>query len=135
MKSTVIKWLVGVALTVGAIWGMARCYGYEIRLHDCYFIARGGEFGGEGYYLECNPGYRSMPRIDNLKSVAWNSRIIIVEQEPSGMESPNVWWIIPAKGEELMCGNDPVLGPMSTGEKDAWLEANPPTERLKRRKY
>lgn len=134
-RKILVKWLIGAALVVCTLLGVMRCYGYEIQLYDCYFIARGGEFGGEGYYLECNPGYRNMPMIENLKSAMWNSRIIIVEQQFPGTNDPNVWWIIPASGKELMCGNDTVLGPMSASEKDTWLDVHPPAERLKRRTY
>lgn len=134
------------AAMVGALLVMTGCDYYHLNLHDCYFVTRNADYG-EGYFLECNPGYPlrdDVPQIDNVASVAWNSRLIVVEQMPGGTEetaasttpdAPNVWWIIPAAGEELMCGNDTILGPMSDAEKDAWLAANPPTERLKHRRY
>ena len=124
-------------LTVFALWGMSCCYRYKLHLHDYYYITRDMEFG-EGCFLECNPGYPfrdGMSQIDNLKSVAWNSRLIVVEQQFPGSDTSNVWWIVPASGEELMCGNDTLLGPLTAMEKDAWLEAHSPTGRLKRRRY
>lgn len=140
--------LVGVAVVVGAMWGMARCYSYHLNLHDCYYITRYVKHNGDRYYfLGCNPGYplrEGVSRVDDVKSVAWNSRLIVVEQMAGGTEetgesttpdTPHEWWIVPAAGEELRCGVDTILGPMSETEKDAWLTANPPTERLKRRRY
>jgi hypothetical protein len=134
MNPTKLKYLLVVALAVFALWGMGRCYHSELHLHSDYYVTRDGEFG-EGWFFESNPGAVGIPQIDNLKSVAWNSRLIVIEQQFPGTDAPNVWWIVATAGDELMSGNDTILGPLTTTEKDAWLAAHPPAERLKRRRF
>jgi hypothetical protein len=103
----------------------------HLKIHDLYYIDYGGEFGGEGYYLECNPGYFT-PIIENIQSVEWNKQIIIVEQKPSeGTE--NVWYIVKAKGKELVCGNDTTIGSLTKKEKNEYLKTVK-TGRLKKKK-
>ncbi|MCD7962203.1 MAG: hypothetical protein LUF90_01320 [Rikenellaceae bacterium] len=101
----------------------------NIHLHDYYYVTV-NEYG-EGYYLNTNPGYSNSPYIENLKSIQWNNRYIVVEQIK---EKGTVWFVVKSRDEELVAGNDSIFGPMSLEEKDYYLQTNE-TGKLNQKKF
>jgi len=74
------------------------------------------DFGTKGHYLICNPGCNFSVRIDNVKSIRWDKKHLIVEQREEGKSN---WYLIIAKGEELQCCRDTLIGPVSRTEMDS----------------
>ena len=56
----------------------------------------------EGHRLMCKLGCDYDPFIDNVKSIKWDKKHIIVEQQENGQTN---WYLIIASGEELRCCN------------------------------
>jgi hypothetical protein len=83
-------------------------------------IFTGDDFGTKGWHLFCNPGCDYDVKIDNIKTVHWNKRHIVIEQQEN--EKPN-WYLIIAHGEELRCCNrDTIIGPVSKVELDSLIK-------------
>ena len=104
-----------------------------IEIHEWYRIY-GNDKYREGYHLMCKLGAEGAPHIENLQSAYWNKQYIIVEQKNFEEAGNNRWYIVKAKGEELVCGNDTLIGPLSKEEKDGYIKANN-IKKLKKRKF
>lgn len=79
----------------------------SINLIDYYWVYPEDEFGN-GYYLICKLSSEDDPKIENIKSVFWNEKYIIIEQNISSKYN---WLIIEAKNKKLKCGcGDKILG-------------------------
>ena len=72
--------------------------------------------------LFCNPGYKDSPFVEYVKSIKWNFKTIIVEQQlPNNQHN---WFFVMAKSDSLHCYClDSLLGPFSEQEKDSILVA------------
>ena len=98
------------------------------RITDWYVVYPGGEsffpeddFGTNGYYLMCKLGCYYDTRIDNVKSIKWDKKHIIVEQKENKQTN---WYLIIASGEELMCCcRDTTIGPVSKTEMDYLIQS------------
>ncbi|GEM_PF-2154726 len=99
-------------------------------IYEWYRIYSEDEYGN-GYYLMCKMGTKDSPFIENIHSVAWNTKYIIIEQ--NNVEQ-NIWYIVKAKGEVLMCGQDTLMGPLSKTEKEHYLKENN-IQKLQKRKF
>jgi len=70
----------------------------------------------------CNPGYKDSPFVEYVKSIKWDFKTIIVEQQLSNNQ--HNWYLVMAKSDSLHCYClDTLLGPFSEHEKDSVLEA------------
>ncbi|MDR2149003.1 MAG: hypothetical protein LBE91_21390, partial [Tannerella sp.] len=80
-----------VYLMTGAIilvFLLTQCLPVHYNIVDNYYVDSPGErvyadsdFGTEGYYLWCNPGCNGAAQIDYVKSIQWDKKHIIVEQQ------------------------------------------------------
>jgi len=83
-----------------------------LMLTDYYRVYPPDGFG-DGYYLVCKLSCKGDVKIENIKSIRWSDRIIIVEKSSDEEE----WYIVVPKGNKLMCCNrDSLVGPLSEGE-------------------
>ena len=73
-------------------------------------------------------------RIDNVKSIRWDKRHIIVEQRENGKAN---WYLIIARGEELMCCNrDTIIGPVSEKEMNHLIHSkNLNVKKMRQRRW
>lgn len=94
-------------------------YNNSVALTDHYRIYPQDEFG-DGYYLICKLGCEGDPKIQNITTVRWNKRFIIVK-----VKRPlDYWYIIKAKDKELKCCNgDILIGPLSEEQMQDSLES------------
>ena len=118
-----------------------QCINDSFSLTDNYFVKAGGErifpgddFGTNGYFLMCNPGCDYDARIDNVKSIQWDKKYIIVEQKENKQTN---WYLIIANGEELMCCcRDTTIGPISRTEMDYLIQSkNLNVKKMKRKRW
>jgi hypothetical protein len=69
---------------------------YEVSWGDYYSLGR------NGYCLYCNPRCDGEIGIDDIRSVIWNNKIILIEKNN---DHPDRWCIIKARGDNLQCCN------------------------------
>ncbi|MFZ6663664.1 hypothetical protein [Peijinzhouia sedimentorum] len=97
---------------------LSGCIDGSTILIDEYRIYPQDEFG-DGHYLICKLGCDGDPKIQNIASVGWNDRFIIVGKKGAQKS----WYVIKAKGEKLKCCNGDVLtGPLSEQELKEYIE-------------
>lgn len=98
---------------------LSGCFDSSITLIDEYRIYPQDEFG-DGHYLICKLGCEGDPKIQNIASVEWNDRYIVVRKK----DAQKPWYVIKAKGEKLKCCNGDILtGPLSEQELKEYLES------------
>lgn len=103
---------------------LSGCFTGRQFLIDYYEISWGDFYtqGRKGYCIGCQIRGESDKIIENIKSVKWNNKIIVVEQDNTDNEN---WFVIIAKGEALKCGNnDQTYGPLIKSQVDSILKAN-----------
>ena len=84
-----------------------------IKITDYYTIYSEDEFGA-GYHLICKLGCNNDAKIENIKSIRWNTKNIIIKKRQSGRYQ---WYRIKARGNELRCcNNDELTGPLNEAE-------------------
>lgn len=98
---------------------LSGCFDSSTTLIDEYRIYPQDEFGN-GYYLMCKLGCKGDPKIQNIASIEWNDRFIVIKNK----DSQKLCYIIKAKGEKLKCCNEDILiGPLSEQELKKYLES------------
>jgi len=86
-----------------------------------YYNAKDPKSSDYSIELFCNPGCEQDPVVDNVKSISWNKRTMVIEQWQS---DENKWYFVLCAKDSLMCCcRDTLLGPFSEHEKDSVLEA------------
>ena len=72
--------------------------------------------------LFCNPEYKNSPFVEYVKSIKWDYKTIIVEQQlPNDQHN---WFLVVDKNDSLHCYClDSLFGPFSVQEKDSVLMA------------
>ncbi len=84
-----------------------------VKIIDHYTIYSEDEFGA-GYYLICKLACKNDAKIENIESIRWDTKNIIIKKRQSGIYH---WYRIKATGNELMCcNNDELTGPFSEAE-------------------
>lgn len=95
------------------------CFDSSITLIDEYRIYPQDEFG-YGHYLICKLGCEGDPEIQNITSIKWNDRFIIVRTN----DNQKPCYVIKAKGDKLKCCNKDILtGPLSEQEMKEYFES------------
>ena len=129
------KGKIGTALIFVALFAVVfkNCINRPFPIADYYMIYSDDEFG-DGHYLICKLGCENDPFIENIKSIQWDKRHIIVEQQEK--EKSN-WYLIIARGEELLCCNrDTTIGAVSKAEIDSLLkEKNINIKKMKKKHF
>ena len=111
------KNIINLIFAILVVITLTRCI-RVFQVTDNYFVHSANEFGN-GYYLFCNPSCEYDAFIENLKSIKWDKKHIIVEQQENGKTN---WYMIIAKGEKLMCCNsDTIIKAVSQIEMDSLI--------------
>lgn len=77
------------------IMPLSGCFDSSTILIDEYRIYPQDEFG-DGQHLICKLGCAGGPKIQNIATVEWNDRFIVVRKK----DDQKPWYVIKAKGEK-----------------------------------
>lgn len=97
------------------------CQAGRKQLTDYYEITWGDYYtqGREGYCIGCEIRGESDSIVQNIKSIRWNDRIIIIEKNTL---NDFRWFAFIANGDKLSCGNnDKLIGPLSQYQVDSLI--------------
>lgn len=111
---------------------ISACNNNPFVVIDNYVIYSEDEFG-RGNYLMCKLGCDNDARIEYVKSIEWSKKYLFVQQQKLNKNSN--WFIIEAKGKELLCcGKDSLIGPLTVEEVNQYKSKNNITK-LKEKKF
>ncbi|WKZ76143.1 MAG: hypothetical protein QY303_04440 [Vicingaceae bacterium] len=110
----------------------SSCNNNPFVVTDNYVVYSEDEYGN-GYYLVCKLGCDHDARIEYVKSIEWSKKYLFVQQEKPNQNSQ--WYIIKAKGNELLCcGRDSLIGPFTVQEVNEYKSNNKITN-LKQKQF